>query len=82
VEKTSVDALVSTVIAERIIDVISLLILIALTIVVNVELFGNFFMDLFRDKLSFLIHLSLFAVILVALAGIIFVILFFDIKKQ
>jgi len=72
VEDTSLDSLFGTVIAERVIDLISLFSLIFLTLIINFNLFGNFFLDLFHDKLSFLAHVSYSFVI----AGVIGIILF------
>lgn len=82
VEKTSLDSLVGTVIAERVIDVISLLILIALTIITNVKLFGNFFMNLFKDKLSLMTHLSTLVLTIVALAGLIALLILYGMRKK
>jgi uncharacterized protein (TIRG00374 family) len=58
VEEVPFDALVGTVIAERVIDLIMLVLLIVLTIVSNIHVFGHYFADKLKHKLSFLAHLS------------------------
>ena len=58
VEGPGIDALVGTVIVERVIDVLLLLVVIFLTIISNVGLFGHFFLQLAGDKLQGLAHLS------------------------
>lgn len=82
VEDTSLDSLFGTVIAERVIDLISLLFLIFLTLVINFNLFGNFFLDLFRDKLSFLAHISYSIVIVAIVAGIGLISFLYLIRKR
>jgi len=79
VEETSIDSLVGTVIAERVIDVICLLILIVLTVLTNVKLIGGFFLNMFKDKLEFITHMSPVVsaiLILIVAAGIFFIYLF------
>lgn len=74
VEGNSFDLLVGTVIAERVIDFVTLLVLIFITLVSNLQLFGHFFSDLFHKKLSFLssIHTSVFIIIAAFLLFFIF----------
>jgi LPXTG-motif cell wall-anchored protein len=52
VEKIPVDKLFGTVILERVIDFVILLCITLVTILLNIDLFGNFFFDLFGAKAS------------------------------
>lgn len=76
VEDAPFDALVGTVIAERVIDLIMLLLLIMLTVVSNIHLFGHFFADKLKDKLGFITHISpiiLIMAVLICLLGVLLV---------
>ena len=82
VEGVSIDALVGTVIVERILDVIILLVLIIGTTLSNVDKFGGYFMKLFGDKLNFVKSISaLEAGVLVVVLGLIAGALFAARKK-
>ena len=70
VEGPGIDALIGTVIVERIIDVVMLLVIIVLTVFCNVSLFGNYFMQLAGEKLGGLAHLSGPKVLILGIIGI------------
>lgn len=82
VEETSIDSLFGTVIAERVIDLISLIFLIFLTLAINFNLFGNFFMTLLRDKLSFVSHISSTFIFILAIAAISLIVAVYTMRKR
>jgi uncharacterized protein (TIRG00374 family) len=82
VEKTPIDALFGTVIAERIIDVITLLILIFLSIISNVKLFGDYFMKMFRDHFLISTRFSSNAVIIILVVVAICFLFAYGLRKR
>lgn len=78
VEKVPLDKLVGTVIAERIIDLLSLLSLMVLVILLSVDRFSNFFWDsILKEKVKNILNtpvLNLFilAVIIAVIVGLLF----------
>ena len=85
-EKVPIDALIGTVIAERVIDVITLLILLLVVFVAKIHFFGQFFMNklfipLF-EKVHVTLHISLFYYIfaVVFIAGL--VVLYFVFRQK
>jgi uncharacterized protein (TIRG00374 family) len=70
VEDAPFDALVGTVIAERVIDLLTLILLIVITVISNMQLFGHFFSELLMVKLYSLAHVSPLVLILLAVAGL------------
>ncbi len=71
-EKIPLNVLIGTVILERALDVVILLFLLVVAFVLNIELFGNFFLTIFRDKFN-----SIDSATLTKFSAIVFIILVF-----
>ena len=82
VEKTSLDSLFGTVIAERVIDLISLLSLMVLVLFVNMEKFSGVFIDIGNKKLKDLQSVSQLTWILMAAGVFAFIITLIILRKK
>ena len=84
-DKIPIDSLIGTVIIERIIDVLTLFVLIAIVIVAKMSFFGNFFKEKvflpLYDKLFISLHTAIILVV-IFLAFIVFFIAFFNKFKK
>ena len=82
VEEAPFDKLFGTVIAERVVDLISLILLIFLTVISNSGLFGHFFANQLKEKLSFLTQLSALHLAVFGLIGLGFLLLINGLRKK
>lgn len=79
-EKIPLNALIGTVLLERVLDVVILFFLIIISFFLNAELFGQFFLNIFRDKIQGSGSLSLILLLFSLLA--IAVLLLFLFRKK
>lgn len=83
VEKTTLDTLIGTVIAERVIDVITLLVLIVGVIFLSIEKFSTFFWDtIFKGKVHSLLAGSPIKIFLLIFIPLVFAAFIFIFRKK